>query len=369
MIIPKIDRDIGIEVYSTDFEGIKGKIKFDHDSFIVEEVIGNVKLSDHGYALYRLEKKGIDTQHAIDDIYRKHKLRLKFFGMKDANAKTIQYAIATKKGYYKEINESQYSLKFIGFTEPLTRDILLANRFTIMIKDHEQKSLDILEDLDMHEIANFYGYQRFGSRRPITHLIGREIVKRNFKNAVELLIENNSIDFEYDVKMEYEKSRDAIKALRKVPIRIRRLFVEAYQSYLFNRLLSMIIKEGYDLKARDGDLSFVFADRVELREFSDKYRSILALPIIGYGFRGKGRFLELIDRIMREEAINHKDFYVKEMQEVSSRSNFRQASLYYKDFTYSLDPLILRFTLQKGGYATILLREIMKPEDPIASGF
>ena len=171
------------------------------------------------------------------------------------------------------------------------------------------------------------------------------------------------MDFEHLVKSEYDRSKDAIKALRKVPIRIRRLFVEAYKSYIFNRTLSAILQQGYDLKAKEGDICFRDGELVLYNK-----QSILAIPTVGYAFKAK-RFADIIDGIMREEGITHKDFYIKEMQEVSSQSGFRQAVLDCRDFSYSLEPLTLKFMLQRGGYATILLREIMKPHDPIYAGF
>ncbi|RMF31708.1 MAG: tRNA pseudouridine(13) synthase TruD, partial [Candidatus Nitrosothermus koennekii] len=184
----------------------------------------------------------------------------------------------------------------------------------------------------------------------------------------ELLINNNK-GFEYEVKKEYANSKDPIKALRKVPIRIRRLFIDAYKAYIFNKTLSNIIKNGDDLKARPNDVCFILDGRNRLGMFDGKYQSILAIPTIGYGYKSNHRFAEIIDAIMREEGINHKDFYIKEMQEISSSSGFRQALLYCNEFNYTLEPLTISFTLQVGGYATILLRELMKSKDPLASGF
>ena len=354
----ELDKAIGIEVYSTDFKGIGGRTKFNYSSFIVEEVIKDIRFVDDGYALYRLEKEGIDTQHVIDDIARKHNLRLKIFGLKDANAKTSQYAISTRKHGYKEIRSKHYSLKFLGYTNHITRSHILGNRFTITIKDCNANNIDEFERYVREKrIANFYGYQRFGLN-PMTHLVGREIIKRNFKGAVELLIENSK-GFDA-VRLEYEKSRNPISALRRVPIRIRRLFVEAYKSYIFNRTLSAIIEQD-DLKTREGDILF---KNGELGIFDD---GILAIPTAGYAFKTK-RFADIIDAIMREEGVNHKDFYIKEMEEVSSQSNFRQAVLDCNEFAYKLEPLTLKFMLQRGGYATILLREVMKPDDPLAAG-
>ena len=40
----------------------------------------------------------------------------------------------------------------------------------------------------VYYILNFYGYQRFGSKRPVTHLIGKAILQRDFKKAVELIL-------------------------------------------------------------------------------------------------------------------------------------------------------------------------------------
>lgn len=364
-MVPDLDKSIGIEVYSTDFDGIGGKIKFDYSSFIVEEVIKDVKFRDNGYALYRLEKVGIDSIHVINNIAKRYNIRLKIFGLKDANAKTIQHAIATKKGYHKEIIDKRYSLRFLGYVDSLTKNVLLGNRFIITIKDHNASNIEEFEEcVKEQKVANFYGYQRFGSNRPITHLIGRAIIKRNFRQAVELLIENDNKDFEHLVKLEYERSNDAIKALRKVPIQIRRLFIDAYKAYIFNRTLSIILQRGYDLKPREGDICF---RNGEVGLFTDK--SILAIPTAGYAFKAKSRFVDIIDAIMKEEGINHKDFYLKEMQEVSSQSSFRQAVLNCKDFSYALEPLTLQFMLDSGGYATILLRELMKSTDPIESGF
>jgi tRNA pseudouridine13 synthase len=71
---------------------------------------------------------------------------------------------------------------------------------------------------------------------------------------------------------------------------------------------------------------------------------------------------------MDEENIRPRDFYIKEMQEMSDSGGFRQAPLCCREFNYK-GSLVLSFKLPKGSYATTLLREIMKPMDPIAVGF
>ena len=41
-----------------------------------------------------------------------------------------------------------------------------------------------LEQIEMSGMPNYFGYQRFGTVRPNTHLVGRELVKGNLEAAV-----------------------------------------------------------------------------------------------------------------------------------------------------------------------------------------
>jgi tRNA pseudouridine13 synthase len=94
-----------------------------------------------------------------------------------------------------------------------------------------------------------------------------------------------------------------------------------------------------------------------------------AIRMAGYTFQpGKGRFEMITNNILKEEGIQPRDFYIREMDELSAQGGFRQAPLLCRDFHY-FNSLVLSFKLSAGSYATILLREIMKPLDPIKSGF
>jgi len=61
-VIPKIDSEIGISVYTTKFPGCGGTIKKQNDDFVVSEVITEKAhsriCSDSGYAVYKLKKMG-----------------------------------------------------------------------------------------------------------------------------------------------------------------------------------------------------------------------------------------------------------------------------------------------------------------------
>ena len=88
---------------------------------------------------------------------------------------------------------------------------------------------------------------------------------------------------------------------------------------------------------------------------------------MGYSYYKKTRFDSQISHILKQEEISPKDFFIKEMQEVSNEGGFRQAAIHCSDFSSIGN--IVEFSLSRGSFATILLREIIKPKDPIVSGF
>ena len=71
--------------------------------------------------------------------------------------------------------------------------------------------------------------------------------------------------------------------------------------------------------------------------------------------------------MLDSEGVEPRDFFIKEMQEVSDQGGFRQAAVQCSD--YRADASAVEFSLSRGSFATMVLREIMKPEDPIAAGF
>ena len=115
-MIPKIDSEIGILAYTTDFLGCGGIIKKQNDDFVVSEIITEKSRSkiclESGFAVYQLQKNGIDTTHALNEIFKKHGIRLKSLGLKDASAVTEQFVFTTyKTNQHFEINESNYKPK------------------------------------------------------------------------------------------------------------------------------------------------------------------------------------------------------------------------------------------------------------------
>ena len=398
-MIPNIDSEIGISVYSTKFDGIGGKIRIEPEDFKVTELLSDnatKSINDKdGYAVYKLKKKKIDTNHALYGVFRKTGVRLKSLGLKDASAITEQFVCSGHKGKsIDNFSSDKYSLEKIGFVKkPLSKKDMVGNHFTLKISECQNR----LESFTEHDkILNFYGYQRFGSQRPVTHLIGKAILHRDFDKVTDLILsftssydskENTEIreklsdknnykqyfdqvpvqmDIERIVLKEMIEHGESIRAIRAIPVSLRRFYIQAYQSFIFNQSLSSAFQDGENLfEAESGDVCF--DNHSIIGKYVKGMDQNLALPFVGYSYYKKTRFDFQISKILRQEEITPKDFFIKEMQEVSSEGGFRQAAIHCTD--YSTHGNVVDFSLSRGSFATILLREIMKPTDPILAGF
>ena len=398
-MIPNLDSQIGILVYSTTFSGLGGKIRVEPEDFEVSELISEKSKKSmneqNGYAVYKLKKRKIDTNHALSGIFRQKGIRLKSLGLKDASAVTEQFVCSGNKGKSIEnFSSDKYSLEHLGFVKkPLSKKDMIGNHFKLKISECQNK-LESFTEYD--KILNFYGYQRFGSKRPVTHLIGKSILQQDFEKTVNLILsftssydskENTEIrqklsdksnykqyfdqvplqmDIERIVLKEMIEHGEPIRAIRAIPVSLRRFYVQAYQSFIFNQSLSAAFLDGENLfEAQTGDVCFDHNGIIG--KYVKGMDQNLALPFVGYSYYKKTRFDFQISKILQQEELSPKDFFIKEMQEASSEGGFRQAAIQCSD--YSAHDNVIEFSLSRGSFATILLREIMKPQDPMVAGF
>jgi tRNA pseudouridine13 synthase len=398
-VIPKIDTDIGILSYTTKYDGCGGKIRQGLDDFAVYEVLAEktlLTMSGHdGFAVYKLKKSGIDTNHALDLIFKRTGVRLKSLGLKDASAVTVQYVCSMAKSKsLSDLCDEQVSLQKIGFAKkPLSAKDMIGNNFVITISDPAKEPSDFTE---MDRILNFYGYQRFGSKRPVTHLVGKALIQKRFDEAVRLVLSFTSeydsqqntklrkemadqskfeemlhtipkqMDMERILLKEMIEHSDPKKAIARLPLSIRRLFVDAYSSYIFNLTLSKAFEYGEDLFApQQGDVCY--DKNAKLGKYEMDESQHLAVPLVGHSYFKKTRFDFHISKILHDEGISPSDFYIKEMQEISHEGGFRNARILCTNFETKKNTI--SFRLQRGSFVTMLLREIMKPADPLGSGF
>ncbi|MGB9740633.1 MAG: tRNA pseudouridine(13) synthase TruD [Candidatus Bathyarchaeia archaeon] len=460
MIVPKIEKAIGMEVYATCSKGIGGVLRQSIEDFIVEEVLidgskaeinpsgnGEAKvfnLSDAGkhYLLCILVKRNWDTFLAVRAVAEQLGIspnQIQIAGIKDTRAVTAQHI--TVEGLTSEslskVKVRDVEIRPVGyFRGKISPYFLLGNNFRITVRaiSHSRNSIKKQMEETIREIEalggvpNFFGHQRFGTTRPITHFVGKALIQGNFKRAAMIFLAKPSQnehpesrrarenlwatqDFEKALKifpknLRYEhlmlkhlakKPDDFIGAFRRLPKKLLKLFPQAYQAYLFNKFLSERIKRGlllneasvgdYVVNVERNGLPMLNIPRVvdakiinEVNEALKAGRMRLALPLVGFrrhlskGFQG-----EIEEQILEEEEISPENFKVKMMREISSKGEFRTATTPLKNFTLyeiardnanpSKNMIKLHFTLLRGSYATVLLREIMKTRNPVKAGF
>ena len=417
---PDSEKAVGMQVYATDFPPCHARLRAGPDDFTVEESFGPSAISaqpgPNYVPLYRVEKRSMDTLHVAQAMGRALKSRIAYAGMKDKRAVAVQYMTPTSSRSIRpaQVEEPNFRATLVGYLpRPISRSMIAGNRFRITLRECcPEIGTRIAEVLDVAaslKVPNFYGPQRFGARDPVTHLVGRAIIRGRFDEAVKaLLSEPRSTDDERTLKArrliaegkyregarmlpegkDVERAvarrlgsdpKNAVGAIRAAPIAVRRLYVQAFQSYLFNRTLSAAIARGIDISyAQQGDNWGELArDGLNLTKVHGVREMIVqgAVPLVqlaGYANRNYGsRFDERMQKVLEEEDVEGRDFFVNEMQEVSLEGGFRRAHLAVSGPTSEVsgDVARLTFELPRGGYATVLLREVIKPIDPFASGF
>ena len=411
----------GMTVYATAGPGRAGRLRATPEDFRVEEVLdlGEVSSERNGefaIPVYRVTKRGIDTPHAAAELAESLKGNVNFAGMKDSKAVTTQYASARSVRALDPplVHGSRFDAERVGYLRrPISRGMMAGNRFRIGVLTDE----DIAGSVDRvyalcarREVPNFFGYQRFGLRGMVNHRVGRAILRRDFKGAVDLFLgeprdgENEDASegrrlasegrhgeaaarFSPRQDLERRMARhladrpgDYLGALRSIPMTPRRLFVQAYQSYVFNLTLSAALKGGLDISRpeRGDNWAELTPDglgtgRVHgVREPFVAEGTVALVQLVGYAFRNYGsRFDGLILSILKSEGVEPSQFYLKEAEEMSNEGSFRHAPLLVTGAEYSMQGArpTLTFTLGRGEYATTLLREVLKPNDPLSAGF
>jgi len=325
---------------------------------------------------YVLCKVGVSTKDAVNILAQVVGTRVGYAGLKDANAFTCQYVtVKCRPGlrlrkkyillggairlYFKDVR--QFMIK---------RGDLEGNAFELTIdgisRVREGVLRDALRTMMTASFPNFYGYQRFGSRRPVSHIIGRKLLEGDYKGAVDALLSPFAMDYELprvlkarrayskgDLKESYMLFPKSFHLERRVLRAIMRgksfkeslialgpwylrFFVEAYQAYLFNLALSKAIaySEGLDN----------LISRCE----------VFPLPKPGLSKEECTRYIISIMKEANFKALNEFRKFL--------RSGVRETYFKVRNLSWDIinEGLSMRFVLRPATYASVLLREFLR---------
>jgi len=433
-----LEKMLGMELYSTDSLGIGGKLKAQYEDFVVQEITPDKKILSiedwptitsspqtidgerSRFLTFNIQKMGLATMDLSNILAASLKISrnyVTYAGLKDKRAITVQTMSVPSRAAetLPSLELSRITIRDIRYThQPIQIGDLWGNRFTILLRDtttDSESALEVAEQLRDTPVLNYFGVQRFGLTRPYTHLVGKALVQRDFESAVRIMLSTTS-EYESEelteIRMQLSESlvptekiidsfprelnyeKDIMKHLMKhpgefersvmkIPPRVLTLQVHAFQSYIFNRLITerarlrmsidspqvgdFLIKLDETHSGRDSWL-FVTDSTLEEREqqvVSGEYG--LAAPVPGYSTRlPPSKQTELVKRMLKDEDIQLRNFRNASMKALDTPGGLHLISIIMIDLetSHSDDGLLVKFSLRKGSYATIVMREIMK---------
>ncbi len=429
VIVISADEVIGISLYYSKTPGTGGLIRQQIEDFAVEELTNRVETTNGNYLIVELTKRNWDTHRLIRELSRILRVsqdRFGWAGTKDKRALTKQKISIwdMKEEELARVRLKDVELKVIGRSnKKISLGDLWGNRFKITVRNIELNVDETLERVKSisHELEkgapNFFGVQRFGDNRPVTHVVGDYILKGDLKEAALTYIarpfpeEPDEIkkarqyvldtgDFKeglkiYPVRLMFERAMmnhlaghpdDHAGAFRVLSPNLQKMFLHACQSYIFNIILSRRIESGMSIhEAYDGDivcfknemglpdtsrLQKVTADNLDgINNLINRGRAFVTAPLVGYDTAfGEGKPGEIERAVVDELNIDTEGFKVPAMPELASKGLRREIVLPFKpEFSAAEDEinagrtkLTIGFSLQKGSYATTVLREYMK---------
>ena len=328
--------------------------------------------------IYIVKKVSMDTLSMCRTLARiLNCSKCLFLGLKDTNA--IAFQMVLLRGCTNMIPMYIRSKHLEAIFWQCNVELVThhSNRFRLVV--HVKDIRTLIRKLNqlkaLKKILNFFGYQRFGSRRPVSHLIGRAIVKREWDDAIHFLC-NEAMPYEstrtiaarvawaYGGKSNRDlltmfperhacSSTSSLRALQTLPKELLTLYVNAYQSYLFNLALSCT----WITKVRDSGYNLGSAIQTMSR---------LTIPLIGYrSLITNDSVVEYCyERIMDSEMIDSELFNVNELK-IRINGSYRAAlfevlDIYYRVINKEKQVLTLEIELPRGAYVTTLLRELVR---------
>jgi tRNA pseudouridine13 synthase len=459
-----VERTVGVEFYVSDRDGTGGRLRATPADFRVRERETvdpepvDAAPGDYAHVLLRVTLTDWDTNDfaaRLSDALGVSRERVSWAGTKDKRAVTTQlFSVRdVDPGAVPEIDGAE--IEVVGrFGRALRFGDLAGNEFVVRVRDAERPDAVAAVSRDLRAFArgdrgdaggdgddaggdgrgddasgvvavpNYFGQQRFGSRRPVTHEVGLHVARGEWREAV-LAYAGNPFEAEPDStrearafvereagrddpdwaaaaermpgRLRFERSMlhrlaersdgpgDYRRALEAVPSNLQRLFVNAAQSYAFNRVLSERLRRGLPFARpvagdvvcfADGDVDGapvpdedrtqrVTEERVDVvARHCERGRAFVTAPLVGTDVELAAGVPGEIERgVLDDVGLSPSMFDLP--GNFASRGT-RRAALVRTDLSVDSvdgDPRF-SFALPSGSYATVLLREYLKT-DPL----
>jgi tRNA pseudouridine13 synthase len=390
------------------------KVKATPADFVVEEV-SDLPLSTRrsDFAVFRLSKTSWDTFDLIDLLARRLGVRsedIGIGGMKDRHGRTEQLiSVRRLRGTPRPLSDRNFSLAFAGWAQaPVGASATRGNRFTITLRDmtapEAERVVEGAAAAAREGIPNYFDVQRFGSARHGAGFMGKEIFLGRREKALRLWFTPSKHDDQKTRKLkrcvteqwgswgacagmgfgEYGRilaylaeHRGAYhQALERIDRRFLVFVLNAYQSFLFNEVLTRWLREtaettGFSL----APLRYAFGVYEFYRELPpgslEQLRKVV-LPVPGHDTSvSDGTTQRILDEVLQGEGIGLADLRVRQMRRISVGGVERAAVVMPEGLSVTeavpddrypgRRKATLSFFLPRGSYATLLIKRLALP--------
>lgn len=401
------------EYLTASLPGTGGSIKECPEDFFVEEIPLYLPSGEGEHLYIEVEKTGLTTFALMQQIAATLGVKerdIGYAGLKDAQATTRQTlsvaGVRPEKALALEL-ENVRILSARRHGNKLRTGHLAGNRFEIRVRGvcegAKEKALNIIGVLQELGVPNRFGAQRFGVLGN-SHLIGRALLTRNYEEAARQIIGDPA-------RIESERWRQAAQAyaagdlettLAALPGRFRderrmvaqllkgssvrsavldlprkllRLYLSAYQSSLFDRIVEMRLSTLGTLWP--GDLAFkhvngacfTVEDPAIEQPRADTFEISPSAPLYGHkATLAKGQAGQLEESLLEKEGLTLEKFRLGEGLSMEGERRALRVPLSVPSVRQEGEDLVLCFALPKGSYATSVLAEVMKTADPAGPG-
>jgi len=343
----------GAPLITAELPGTGGLVRAVPEDFEVEEIPAYVPCGQGTHLFLWVEKRGRNTRDVAQEVARALKVPERDVGVagqKDRQALTRQFLSVPNLAPEKAqglAGEGWKVLSAVRHGNKLKTGHLKGNRFRIRVRGCPEGALAraaaIAQALGERGLPNAYGPQRFG-RGGANVPVGRALVTGG-------------------------DSPDLARARRDRFL--RRIVISAYQSWLFNRVLAERLRDGLFATALAGDLMKKSETgglfRCESTELDGPRLARFEISPTGpmFGHRmmeAAGESAAREKRVLDSEGLTLASFAPLGPDAEGTRRPMRIPV--QLEVSAEADALVLCFSLEKGSFATAVLREVLKAEAP-----
>jgi tRNA pseudouridine13 synthase len=384
------------------------KLKQSPGDFVVEERTDVAPDSAGEFAFYCLEKTGWTTPDALGAIRRRWQIdwrRIGYGGLKDRHARTTQF-LTIFRGPRRNLTHERIAVTYLGqVAEPYSSNHIRANAFTIVLRALATDTCEgigvALDEVIRAGLPNYFDDQRFGSVGGSDSFVAREMVFSRFEDALRLAL---AAPYEHDRAPEKREKEILLRhwgdwavckaelprgharslvdfllhhptdfrgAVARLRPELQGLYLSAYQSHLWNRMLARWLTMRFppeQLVIVRQKRAGVPAPRIVSPELAGRWQSLLLpLPSARLKPDAATEWQPIVDEVLAEEGLELARMKIPGLQKPYFSKGERAGCVSPQGLNWELATdeqhpgkrkLTLRFELPCGSYATMLVKRI-----------